>query len=111
MAATERHGGGCCGRYHLYGFRGDETVREIKTLIERREGSLRRTRGLIWEATLTNSQCIRYPNLLKSLKEVGFSLVYRGTNMNSGNCVNVFMYHRKPSSLTEVPFKWDNGDE
>lgn len=107
MAYIHRHGGYCCGVRHLSGFTGLETTSRIKQHIkeETRQG---RVRGQLVEAILTDSQCRRNEGRLpKALQEVGFRLVARFTNINSGNNCNVFHYNKfaKPLDNKAVPFE------
>lgn len=104
MAARRTHGGGCCGINHISGFGGGETKEHLLALIGTE--SRRRTRSMILEVVLTNGQCKQYPNHPKWLQELGFKLVSRFCNPNSGNICNVFHYNKYPKSLTSsLPFK------
>ena len=103
MAVLSYHGGRCCGINHMHSFNGTETVEDIKKLIA--STRQRATRGMLIEAVLTNGQCNYYPSLLTNLQKVGFKLVSRFLNPNSGNICNVFHYNNKPRSLTSrLPF-------
>jgi len=105
MSSRIVHGGRCCGINHIYGFGANETKERLKSLIDQSEFR-RRSRGMVLEVVLTNPQCKKYPNHPKWLQELGFKLVTRFVNPNSGNICNVFHYNKYPKSLTSnLPFK------
>jgi len=105
MVHRVSHGGQCCGINNIYGFGATETKERIQSLINISERN-RRSRGMVFEVVLTNQQCKNYPDHPKWLQELGFKLVTRFINPNSGNICNVFHYNKYPKSLTlRLPFK------
>lgn len=100
MSILVRHGGNCCGMHHLYGFYRTETVEDI----QRRLLGLPR-QGMTVEIILTNSQLGKMSSLGKNIQKVGFRLVNRFKNPNSGAICNVFHYTPRARSLTKnLPF-------
>ena len=107
MAYITRHGGNCCGVKHIYGFTGRETREDIESLFRIARVRHSNTSCILVEAILTNAQCKNnngyLPNLLQS---IGFKLVARFKNPNSGNFCNVFHYLPTPAGpRSKVPFK------
>jgi len=102
VLSKTKHGGYCCGRRHIYGFfgRDKELIDQLRKLVTVEEQYCT-TRGFIYEVVLTNAQCNAKPQVLAAMKEIGFKLVYRAVNKNSGAMCNVFMYHRNPAPLTQ----------
>lgn len=104
MVTRSNHGGYCCGAQHLYNFNYHTTKEEIEMrLAQTRQYA---NQGQLVEVILTNRQCKELPNVPKWLQEIGFKLVNRFKNPNSGNICNVFHYNSSPRSLTSrLPFK------
>ena len=125
MAHLEDHGGECCGVRHIYGM-DNTTVRELEDLIARvdrldRVGRATRDSGRLIEVVLSQRQvgmdggvghrwaaCVQaeggWPAVMQRL---GFRLVSRFNNANSG--YDCFVFHRVPhfKSLADLPFAWD----
>lgn len=126
------HGGSCCGISHIYSFprfnpkgpgsancitNADEAERRIRYLISKywtdSSRRLSEDKNRLYEAVLQNSQRAEWePVLLK----IGFELVTKFKNTNSGN--QVFVYHYamgpdnkhgaykspyKPSKKSDIP--------
>ena len=104
MAGLTYHGGRCCGMRHIFSFLGNETREDIENLI-RLQTRQNVNQGMLIEVVLTNGQCRSSPRLPVMLQEVGFKLVNRFRNPNTGNICNVFHYNKSPRSLTSrLPF-------
>lgn len=103
MTVLRSHGGSCCGMRHIWGFHDRETKAELQRHLA--DTKQHPTQGMLVEVVLTNAQCRRNPNHPKWLQELGFKLVSRFKNPNSGNICNVFHYNKAPRSLTtRLPF-------
>lgn len=105
MAHIVAHGGSCCGMRHLRGFSALDTEATIKAQVE---NCYPANMGGIIEAVLTNAQCNnpRTSHIPEALQKVGFRLVSRFKNPNSGNICNVFHYNQKaPRPFKRLPFK------
>lgn len=107
MAYITVHGGMCCGVNHIYGFTGRETREDIESLFRRVGVRHSDTSCILVEAILTNKQCNNNNGYLPELlQRVGFRLVARFKNHNSGNFCNVFHYLPTPAGpRSRVPFK------
>lgn len=103
MIRIASHGGGCCGIRHIKDFGIDTTKESIMAqLSSTRQHS---TQGMLVEVVLTNRQCKMYPDHPRWLQELGFKVVSRFKNPNSGNICNVFHYNKVPKSVTSrLPF-------
>jgi hypothetical protein len=126
------HGGGCCGITHIVEFGpqpNEKSLRRFKELVnsfpdEQYEGVCRdgfegewvedgwdekwKSNGkkfsCILEACLTDRQMQGWA---PHLKEVGFKVVTRFPNSNSGNVVNVLHYNPAGRrKIPAVPYKW-----
>lgn len=103
MAYIQYHGGRCCGVRHMHSFNGNETEEDLRTLLSRTRQH--KTQGMLVEAVLTNAQ-LKNSQLAENLQKVGFKLVSRFRNPNSGNVCNVFHYNQAPRPLSSrLPFK------
>lgn len=124
MAYVQDHGGSCCGVRHIYGM-DNTTVRQLEDLIAQvdrldRVGRATRESGRLIEVILSQRQvgidgavghrwaaCVEaeggWPVVMQRL---GFRLVSRFNNANSG--YDCFVFHRVPvfKSLTDLPFAW-----
>lgn len=120
----EEHGGGCCGITHIYDFwntseRGVASLRKyINTFLDKtylgaqgdgwelEDGCIltKRKFSCVLEACLTDQQMVFWAPIMK---EIGFRIVNRFLNSNSGNCVNVLHYNPAGRrKLPPVPYKW-----
>lgn len=109
---TVHHGGSCCGVIHLRSFDAiydrpteEELVTRIKSQIARYV--TRSNNNRLCEVVLTDIQCQKWNGLfVKALRIVGFELVVRFRNSNSGNVCNVFHLIAKKEPLDNLPFEW-----
>lgn len=105
MASIVGHGGSCCGMRHLRGFNANDTEERLRREVE---NCYPANRGGLIEAVLTNSQC-NSPgtrHIPEALQRIGFKLVSRFKNPNSGNICNVFHYNVHASRpFKRLPFK------
>jgi len=90
------HGGKCCGITHIYCFEDywlgpvmtkEKWVKQIKSKIEAKLYN-HYYRSHLFEIVLIDEQLI--PTLKEALKDLGFKMVTRFINSNSGNRCNVF---------------------
>lgn len=88
MVSTKIHGGGCCGRRHIYGFDRPGNFQEHHDAIQRRHGD--RT-NLVTEIVLTDDQMRRNRARIEA---AGYRRVARWRNSNSGNFCNMFLHGR-----------------
>lgn len=105
MASIVSHGGSCCGMRHLRGFCGADTEQSLRTQVE---NCYPANRGGIIEAVLTNKQCnaTSTRHIPEALQRIGFKLVSRFKNPNSGNICNVFHYNvHAPRPFNRLPFR------
>lgn len=105
MAHIVGHGGSCCGMRHLYGFRATDTEDSLRTMVA---NCYPANRGGIIEAVMTNAQCRSRAtgHIPEALQRIGFKLVSRFKNPNSGNICNVFHYNVHASRpFKRLPFK------
>lgn len=133
MPYVEDHGGGCCGMSHIMSFHGDrftdEHIRsEMMQIIERLKEDneindevwdeeadeyVTRDEPFPWdgrefnhafEAVLTDQQMQKYAPIMK---KVGFTLLYRWLNDNSGNYCNLLVWSPMGSTdLGKLPYEW-----
>lgn len=104
MARIVSHGGFCCGMRHLAGFNSRDTEESIREEVRKAMAA----RAGVVEVVLTNRQCreARTQHIPEILQRVGFKLVSRFKNPNSGNICNVFHYNQKdPRPFKHLPFK------
>jgi hypothetical protein len=109
------HGGGCCGVFHISSFSQDFGGKRTDAMCQKEiQAALDRylvtgNNNRLCEAVLTDNQCNRnggqWPRVLRRM---GFKLVARFRNSNSGNVCNVFHKINKPLSLEpeNIPFEW-----
>ncbi len=109
MAATvDHHGGGCCGRFHVWNFSDYNMVKNLASI----KGYLEHENencggeggdyleddtksGMCCEITLNEDQVgIKHEGktFMTHLEDMGFEDVYQFGNPNSGNVVHVFLY-------------------
>lgn len=104
MARVLSHGGSCCGMRHLAGFNAQDNEETIRTAL----ASAWVPRGVLVEAVLTNAQCNQnhLRHIPEALQRIGFKLVSRFKNPNSGNICNVFHYNVHASRpFKRLPFR------
>ena len=109
---TRSHGGYCCGIRHFPAFGWNARTKEQLEKIINSYTKNCRVRGILFEVVLTDSQLRTSlgKKQLEWLNQIGFTLVSRFINKNSGNTCNVFHYTPFPLSLDpkDLPFKWEN---
>ena len=106
MAVIKYHGGSCCGIRHIHAFTGHETAEDIERLMKSASVRHGKATCILVEVVLTNSQCKKKDGYLPALlQQLGFKLVTRFKNINSGNICNVFHYVPAPlSTRSRAPF-------
>jgi hypothetical protein len=129
----KRHGGGCCGIRHLYGFSPPQvtsrhhltaevggtglssnpvygTLAEMVALAIKSQGTPTGRKGKLIEVVLNTSQMrVGGKALVKMLKENNFRLVSRFSN-SSGEICNVF-HHTTGKCAAPMPKWWADEEE
>lgn len=106
------HGGGCCGVIHLRRFDHIFNRMTDEALLEQIRMQLatyinRQNNNRLVEVVLTDGQCQKFQGQFpRILRILGFKLVNRFKNSNSGNVCNVFHMIATPLPLDNLPFEW-----